>query len=65
MTARQLIDLLYEVNENTPVTIKTETMNPLKMIFSVHSAKTTETSTPDGKKTVSMTIVCKWKEAAP
>ena len=59
MTARQLIDLLYEVNENTPITIKTETMNPLKMFFSAHSAKKTETITPDVKKTVSMTIVCK------
>lgn len=59
MTARQLIDLLYEVNENTPITIKTETMNPLKMFFSAQSAKKTETITPDGKKTVSMTIVCK------
>lgn len=59
MTARQLIDLLYEVNEDTPITIKTETMNPLKMFFSAHSAKKTETITPDGKKTVSMTIVCK------
>lgn len=59
MTARQLIDLLYEVNENTPITIKTETMNPLKMFFGVQSAKKTETITPDGKKTVSMTIVCK------
>ena len=59
MTARQLIDLLYEVNENTPITIKTETVNPLKMFFSAHSAKKTETITPDGKKTVSMTIVCK------
>ena len=59
MTARQLIDLLYEVNENTPIIIKTETMNPLKMFFGVHSAQKTETITPDGKKSVSMTIVCK------
>ena len=59
MTARQLIDLLYEVNENTPITIKTETMNPLKMFFGVHSAQKTETITPDGKKSVSMTIICK------
>ena len=59
MTARQLIDLLYEVNENTPITIKTESMNPLKMFFTVQSAKKTETITPDGKKSVSMTIVCK------
>lgn len=59
MTARQLIDLLYEVNENTPITIKTETMNPLKMFFSIENAKKTETITPDGKKSVSMTIVCK------
>ena len=59
MTARQLIDLLYEVNENTPIIIKTETMNPLKMFFSAQSATKTETITPDGKKTVSMTIVCK------
>lgn len=59
MTARQLIDLLYEVNENTPITIKTESMNPLKMFFSAQSAKKTETITPDGKKSVSMTIICK------
>ena len=59
MTARQLIDLLYEVNENTPITIKTESMNPLKMFFSAQSAKKTENITPDGKKTVSMKIICK------
>ena len=59
MTARQLIYLLYEFNENTPIIIKTETMNPLKMFFSAQSAKKTETITPDGKKSVSMTIVCK------
>ena len=59
MTARQLIDLLYEVNANTPIIIKPETLNPLKMFFSAQSAKKTETITPDGKKSVSMTIICK------
>lgn len=59
MTAKELREMLYEVTDNTPVTIKTETMNPLRMFFGVHSAQKTETITPDGKKTVSMTIVCK------
>ena len=59
MTAKELREMLYEVTDNTPVTIKTETMNPLKMFFGVHSAKKTETITPDGKKSVSMTIICK------
>ena len=59
MTAKELREMLYEVTDNTPVTIKTETMNPLKMFFSAQSAKKTETITPDGKKSVSMTIVCK------
>lgn len=59
MTAKELREMLYEVTDNTPITIKTESMNPLKVFFGVRSIQKTETITPDGKKSVSMTLLCK------
>lgn len=59
MKAKELRKLLYEVTDNTPVTIKTENLNPLKMYFGIQGVQKVENLTADGKKSVSMRLICK------